>query len=269
MTLTDKINRRSIFLSLCLLSLCLLFFFSSQFIGINTEEAENTNSANVETTATFPQLFTGSICGRYGTAGCIEKGKTCNANWHSYFTTTSTSITMTAGNDCRTVNTHDACRFTVGDNGLTQISFDFNVSNACHGTSGTEWLAFWMYRDPWQATAEVDFIESEFGPGTGLNSNFSGTGKQVVIFDGSTSAPWSGSITATFSGTGTAVSARVTNSHNSNVATTILVQSDGYYFVMDTATGSNSNSCTINVSNLKVKGTISTPSSNCIGLIVQ
>lgn len=175
---------------------------------------------------------------------------------------------MTAGDDCRTVNTHDKCLFNLGDGGVTQITFDFAVADSCHGSDGTEWLAFWMYRDPWQNTVEVDFIESKFGPSEGLNTNFAGTGNQVVIFDAGTSN-WTGSITANFSGTGDAVQAMVSNSVNSNVGTATLAASDGYFFVMDTATGSTATDCTITVSNLSAQGNVASSSNpdNCAGLV--
>lgn len=261
MRIISKLSHLSFLFGLCVIT--------SQLTGLNQAEAAESTASKVETSATFGDLFVGSPCGMYGTVGCTQKGKQCNDNWNTYFSSTQTSISIVAGDDCRTVNTHDACKFTLGDNGLTQISFDFDVSGSCHGADGTEWLAFWMYRDPWANTAEVDFIESKYGPGTGLNTNFAGVGNQVIIFDGSTSKPWSGSVTAKFSGSGTAVSVSVSNSNNSNVGTTTLTQSEGYYFVMDTATGSTATDCKIKVSNLKVKGTVTTPTTNCVGLIVN
>jgi len=220
--------------------------------------------------ASFSQLFAGSPCGDYGTVGCTEQPTQpmCNPDWTTYFTTTENSITMTAGDDCRTVNTHDRCLFTVGDRGITQIRFDFTVADSCHGAEGTEWLAFWMYRKPWQKTVEVDFIESKYGPGPGLSTNLAGSGHQVVTFDPETS-PWTGSIEATFSGTGDAVEVKVGNSHDSEVATATLAADDGYFFVLDTATGANVADCTITISNLEAKGTVASETipGNCAGLI--
>ncbi|WP_444998026.1 hypothetical protein [Aliikangiella sp. IMCC44359] len=237
----------------------------------NTKIPTNENLSDENTTTSFGQLFTGSPCGKYGTLGCMNKGKQCNDNWQSYFKSTANSITMTAGNDCRTVSTHDSCQFTVGDGAITAINFDFDISDSCHGPDGIEWLSFWMYRDPWSNTVEVDFIESKYGPGSGLNTNFAGVGNQVVIFDSSQTTRWKGSIMASFSGSGNAVEVTVSNSNNSNIATTTLTESDGYYFVMDTATGSTATDCQITVSNLVVTSDINYTSqmNQCVGLNVD
>jgi len=213
----------------------------------------------------FGQLFTGSPQGQDGEAGCQG---TYNGNWQSYFTSIANSISMTAGNDCRTVNTHtnNSCVFNLGSGGVTQISFDFAVSDGCHAAAPADWLAFWIYSEPWNSSVEVDFIESLNGPGTGLNSNFAGNGHQVVIFPGGASPPsWAGSITANFSGTGNAVNVQVSNSVNSNVATSTLARSTGYFFVMDT-TPTTAGACTITVSNLSAVGTV--PAGNCAGLSI-
>ena len=217
--------------------------------------------------ASFGDLFTGSPCNPpgLGMVGCTQKGYPCNPNWNDYFSTTSTSISMATGGvqDCRTVNTHDQCNFSVGDGGVTQISFDFSVEDSCHGSDGTEWLAFWIYSDPWASTLEVDFIESKFGPSAGLNTNFAGNGHQVVIYDAGTTG-WSGSVTAKFSGSGNDVSVSVSNSVNSNVGTSTLTGSDGYFFVMDTAAGSTDD-CSFTISNLQMEGTV--PAGQCSGAI--
>ena len=213
----------------------------------------------------FGQLFTGSPQGKDGEAGCTG---TYNGNWTSYFTSTATSISIVAGNDCRTVNTNtsNSCVFNVGTGGVTQISFDYAVSDTCHANQPADWLAFWIYSEPWNNTVEADFIESTNGPGTGLNSNFAGKGNQVVIFAGGAAPPsWSGSIVASFSGMGSAVSVEVSNSTNTNVATSTLTRSTGYFFVMDT-TPTTANGCTITVSNLSVVGTV--PSNQCAGLTI-
>lgn len=211
----------------------------------------------------FGNLFTGSPDGQDGEAGCTG---TYNGNWKSYFTVTANSISIIAGNDCRTVNTNtnNSCVFNVGTGGVTQISFDYAVSDACHASQPADWLAFWIYSEPWKNTVEVDFIESTNGPGTGLNSNFAGQGHQVVIFAGGAAPPsWSGSITANFSGTGSAVNVTVSNSTNSNVASSMLTRSTGYFFVMDT-TPTTATACTITVSNLSLVGTV--PSNQCAGI---
>ena len=213
----------------------------------------------------WPSLFTGSPQGQDGEAGCTG---TYNGNWKSYAATTANSISITAGNDCRTVNTNtnNSCVFNVGTGGVTQVSFDYAVSDACHASQPADWLAFWIYSEPWNNAVEVDFIESTNGPGTGLNSNFAGRPIQVVIFPGGAAPPsWSGNITAKFSGTGSAVNVTVSNSTNSNVASSTLARSTGYFFVMDT-TPTTASGCTITVSNLSVAGTV--PSSQCAGLPV-
>lgn len=219
-----------------------------------------------ETTTVFGQMFTGSPYNQDGEAGC---GDPYNGDWQSYFTYSDTSITMTAGPDCRTVNTktNSSCVFTVGDDGITEISFDFKISDACHpSTAETDWLSFWMYSEPWSNRVEVDFIESKNGPSKGLNSNFGGAGHQVGIFPGGPTPSWEGSITATFSGTGDSISVQVSNTVNDSIATTILLRDTGYFFVMDT-TPTEDEGCTITVSNVTAKGSLS-GSGNCAGLTI-
>lgn len=232
--------------------------------------------------ATFSQLFQ-PACN--GTGGCQEdcyngSGSTCAcaqasaSQWFTANTGTNSSITISAAASgqvyCRTVNTENTCQFSLGEGGVTQISFAYVVSSACSQPTpqGTEWLAFWIFNDPWQGTSEVDFIESRNGPSAGLNSNFDGNGQQVAIFPPGP-ATWSGTITAKFSGKNQAVSVSVTNNQNSQTAITTLNSSTGYFFVMDTSGGSNNSSCTITVSNLVVQGNV--PSTlngqpNCVGL---
>ncbi|PHR34385.1 MAG: hypothetical protein COA38_03735 [Fluviicola sp.] len=203
----------------------------------------------------FGGLFTASQCGENGTAGCIQSGGTCNTDAASYFSYNDTSMTMIVGNDCRTVSTADEAMFSLGDGGVTQISFDFEISDNCHAPeTGIAWLAFWIYSKPWKNTLEVDFIESKFGPSNGLNTNFAGAPgtHQVQIFD--TEASWKGSIVAKFTTNGNSVNVEVTNSNNSNVAKATLSGKDGYFFVMDTATGSTAEGGTFTISNLSVEG---------------
>jgi hypothetical protein len=196
-------------------------------------------------------------------------------------------ITAAASNElyCRTVNTQSSCQISLGDGGITQISFDYSIGSTCtlpgiqnltENTNGTEWLAFWIVTSSTTPTAEVDFIESRFGPRGGLNTNFDGNGNQVAIFPGS--APWSGSVTAKFaSNTGScpgAVQASVQTVGTNGQVTgwSCLSESTGYFFLMDTAGGSASNGsstpCTIQVSNLAVQGTVPNSGTNCVGLPV-
>lgn len=244
-----------------------LVFFGSVIAGCDKDKAGEKQNVSASSTS-WTQLFTGSPCGQYGTVGCTQQPShpTCNSNWNSYTEVNENSITMTAGNDCRTINTHDTCQMKLGDNGVTMITFDFEVADSCHDSDGTEWLAFWIYSEPWNNQVEVDFIESKFGQGAGLNTNFAGMGKEIIIFDSSTN-PWKGSITAKFSGSGDAVNVHVSNSVNSNVGTTTLTRDSGYFFVMDTATGSSASNCTITVSNLKVFAQTPPPAGQCAGLI--
>jgi len=222
-------------------------------------------------------LFTCSPCepfpGQYGVAGCTTQASpgTCNADCESYFAAVENGMEMTAGNDCHTVNSHEACTFTIGDNGVTQIDFDFTVTDECHETvDTTEWLSFWIFRNPWSSTVEADFIESLNGPGGkngALNANFAGNGHQVIIFDNAT-PNWQGHITAKFSGSGNAVTATTANSHNGDVAMSTLTEDSGYFFVMDTALGSGGNvQCKFTITNLTMQGTV--PEGQCTGLIAD
>jgi len=222
-------------------------------------------------------LFACSPCdpypGQYGVAGCTTQANpgTCNSDCQSYFAPIENGMEMTAGNDCHTVNSHEACTFTIGDNGVTQIDFDFTVTDECHETvDTTEWLSFWIFRNPWSSTVEADFIESLNGPGGkngALNANFAGNGQQVIIFDNAT-PNWQGHITAKFSGSGSNVTATTANSHNSEVATSTLTEDSGYFFVMDTALGSNGNTqCKFTITNLTMQGTV--PEGQCTGLIAD
>lgn len=220
-------------------------------------------------------LFACSPCepypGQYGVAGCTTQADpgTCNSDCQSYFSAVASGIQMTAGDDCHTVNSHDACSFSIGDTGVTQVDFDFTVTDECHLTvDTTEWLSFWIFSDPWNSTVEADFIESLNGPGGkngALNANFAGNGQQVIIFPND--APdWSGHITAKFSGSGSNVTATTANSNNDQIATSTLTRDSGYFFVMDTALGSNGNTqCSFTITNLKLQGTV--PAGQCAGLI--
>lgn len=249
--------------------------------------ADAQKTADQLTSATFPQLFQASCS---GTGGCEQdclngddpRNNFCEcaagtaSQWFTTVTTGTPSIEIAAAGAnetyCRTVNTENTCQFDLGDGGVNQISFDFVVSKECSQSTvqGTEWLAFWMFNNPWNGHSEVDFIESRFGPSAGLNTNFDGNGHQVVVFPPGP-ATWTGSITATFKGTGNAVSVSVSNSANTNVGTTTLSSSTGYFFVMDTAGGSENSSCTITVSNLAVQGTVPSTlngNANCVGLSI-
>lgn len=221
-------------------------------------------------------LFGCSPCdpypGEYGVAGCttVSHG-TCNDSCQSYFASIDNGMEMTAGSDCHTVNSHDACTFDIGDNGVTQVDFDFTVTDECHLTvDTTEWLSFWIYRNPWNSTVEADFIESLNGPGGkngALNANFAGNGQQVIIFSNA-NPNWSGHITTKFSGSGSNVLATTTNSHNADVASSTLIEDSGYFFVMDTALGSGGNTqCSFTVSNLKLQGTV--PAGQCQGVMAN
>ncbi|MBM4268822.1 MAG: hypothetical protein FJ144_19775 [Deltaproteobacteria bacterium] len=222
-------------------------------------------------------LFDCSPCdpppGDYGVAGCTTQQNpgTCNSNCQSYTASVPNGIQMTAGNDCHTVNSHEACTFNIGDGGVTQIDFDFSVTDACHETvDTTEWLSFWIYSRPWSSTVEADFIESLYGPGGkngALNANFAGNGQQVIIFPNSNPS-WSGHITAKFSGSGDNVTATTTNSKNSRVASSTLTGSTGYFFVMDTALGSGGNTaCSFTITNLKMQGTVA--DGQCQGIMAN
>jgi len=209
----------------------------------------------------FGQLFQASPCGDNGTVGCIQSGGKCNTDAQSYFSHTDTSMTMIVGDDCRTVSTADSSVFSLGDGGVTKISFDFDISDNCHAPdTGTAWLAFWIYSKPWANTLEVDFIESKKGPSNGLNTNFAGAPNtnQVQIFD--VKASWKGSVAATFTTNGTGIAVEVTNSNNSNIGTATLSGKDDFFFVMDTATGSTAEGGTFTVSNLAIEGPFAQPS---------
>jgi hypothetical protein len=252
-----------------LLSLPVLVLVFQACSGSDTTDDSATES-------TVYGLFECSPCdpypGQYGVAGCTTQTPnpgTCNANCQSYTAAVENGIQMTAGPDCHTVNTNSNCNFSIGDGGVTQIDFDFSVTNECHLTvDTTEWLSFWIYSDPWNSTVEADFIESLNGPGGkngGLNANFAGNGNQVIIFQNGT-PNWSGHITAKFSGSGSNVQATTANSHNGEVASSTLTTDSGYFFVMDTALGSGGNTaCSFTVTNLKMKGTV--PAGQCQGLM--
>jgi hypothetical protein len=253
-------------------SLALAVFVFQACSGDSTEDDSSTDSSTVY------GLFDCSPCdpypGEYGVAGCTTQSPnpgTCNSSCKSYTASIANGIEMTAGSDCHTVNSHEACTFTIGDNGVKQVDFDFTVTNECHLTvDTTEWLSFWIYRNPWNSTVETDFIESLNGPGGkngALNANFAGNGRQVIIFQNATQ-DWSGHITTKFSGSGSSVLATTTNSHNGEVASSTLIEDSGYFFVMDTALGSGGNTqCSFTVSNLKLQGTV--PAGQCAGVIAN
>lgn len=216
---------------------------------------------NSKSISNWPQLFTGSAEGQDGSEGCLQTGAPYNGNWTEYFTATENSISITAGDDARTVSTDNNLNFNLGTGGVTQISFDFEITNYMNTSGLVTWLAFWIYSNPWSGTVEVDFIESLNGPGgqnNGLNSNFAGQGNQVIIYDSSFTGPWTGSIIADFTSLGdNQVAVRVSNSVNSNVATATLTNDSGYFFVLDTCSSTPaSGECVITISNLQYVGEI-------------
>ncbi len=232
----------------------------------------------VSTPPPFGALFTGAPApGEYGSGGCLSNETNCtgtttaefDSNWQSYFVYDDTSMTITANDSCRTVSCRpdSACVFTLGDNGITEISFDFAISGPCHSEEfGTDWMAFWMFSDPWKGSAEVDFLEACSGPiPGGLNSNFDGRGDQVGIYEQS-DPDWHGTITATFSGSGSDVFAQVTNSVNNETASSTLSRDSGYYFVLDTSP-TNADGCTFTISNLSMKGSVGESGKGCAGLV--
>lgn len=266
----------------------LIFLFAcSNKTGTSTEtvtDAPNRDLVSVDESMTDPPfgaLFEGSPDGEYGATGCIHNGTNCTGTppggewasydpqWETYFSYDDTSMTITANDSCRSVTTapNNNCIFTVGDNGITQISFDFAISGDCHDPNyGTDWLAFWIYSDPWESTAEVDFLEACSGPNRGgLNTNFDGHCCQIGLFEQDT-PDWQGSITAKFSGSGDNVYVRVSNSINDEIASTYLARDSGYLFVLDTSP-TLAPACTVTISNLSMKGSVGASGQGCVGLV--
>lgn len=237
-----------------------------------------TDSATAQSSEeSFGQNFTKSPRKRYGGVACQKNGGRYNGRYRTYFTSNDTSMTITAGNDCRQVYSggRNGCVFDVGDNGLTEISFDFDISGSCHLPPETvDWFSFFISSVPWTQHSEVDFIESKFGgnaPGNqnnGLNTNFGGIGTQVPIFNGPNTGPWKGTVTATFSGTGDNVSVSVSNSVNTNVARSTLSTDTKYVFILNT-TQTTATNCTVTISNVRTKGTVDLASNNCVGLQIS
>ncbi len=258
--------------ALLILTLFFLIACGTKKPGNSTESESTEKTGETETlkqtAPTFGQLFTGAPYKQDGEAGC---GDPYNSNWQQYFTYDASSITMTAGTECNTVdtNTNSSCVFTLGTGGITQITFDFKIDNACHKATSADWLSFWIYSEPWSTSVEVDFIETQNGPAMGgLNSNFAGEGNQIAIFDAGVSPPvWEGSITATFTSVPSSdqVNVSVSNSVTSGVATSTLARSSGYFFVMDT-TPSSFNGCSFTISNVSATGTV--PTGQCAGLTI-
>ena len=259
------------------LLISLPFLFFTLFTGCSSATSEEN-----ATPQPFGALFAGTSDGSFGATGCIQNGTNCTGTppqpewaafdpkWESYFSYDETSMTITANDSCRSVSTGpiNNCIFTVGDNGVTEISFDFAISGPCHAEEyGTDWLAFWIYSDPWVGTAEVDFIEACSGPiRGGLNTNFDAHGQQIGIFQ-QDDPNWQGTITAKFTGSGSNVHAQVTNSHNNQTASTYLSKDSGYLFVLDTSP-TNAKGCTVTISNLTMQGSVGS-GQGCVGLITS
>ena len=117
----------------------------------------------------WPQLFTGSANGQDGSEGCIQTGAPYNGNWQDYFTAGEDSISITAGDDARTVSTDNNLNFNLGTGGVTQITFDFEITNYMNTNGLVTWLAFWIYSNPWSSSAEVDFVD--FGSVCGMGKH--------------------------------------------------------------------------------------------------
>ncbi len=104
MRVTGNLDRKWLLLNLCFLVICSILFGSAAAGAGEPVDAEDMADSNG---ASFGQLFTGSTCpSGYGVLGCTQQPThpSCNPNWNTYFSTTSSSITMTAGSDdCRTV----------------------------------------------------------------------------------------------------------------------------------------------------------------------
>lgn len=245
-------------------------------VACNSNKPENNKEAPekekeetlTQTAPVFGQLFTGAPYQQDGEAGC---GDPYGSDWKKYFSYDPTSITMVAGDSCNTVDTktNNSCVFSLGTGGITQISFDFQIDDACHDATSADWLSFWIYSEPWSNTVEVDFIETQNGPASGgLNTNFAGVGNQIYIFKAGVSPPtWEGSVTATFTSVPSSdqVKVSVSNTINSNVATSTLDRSTGYFFVMDT-TPSSFSGCSFTVSNVSAVGTV--PAGQCAGMTI-
>jgi len=216
----------------------------------------------------------------YGDVGCrAQWGNVDGPNWKQWTVADENSVSITSGGNmlCRTINTANACKFEVGDNGVTGVAFDYSISPQCYdtsqpgGTAGvTSWLSFWIYSADvpgkyWEASSEVDFIETKWGPGQGLNLNFAGLGTQKTVKN-----IMSGSVSTTFKGTGTnGVQVATTADSGAGVATNTLHLSTGYFFVLDIADNKVQDNapagCTVKISNLKISGKV--PNGQCSGLL--
>ena len=256
------------------------------------------SGGDAQGTSTWPDLFIPTC----SSGGCLSYYPQCPSS-KQYFFTTDDSISINAmntdGTACMAIEAYDKCRFLIGDEGVTHVTFDFTISQTCYSPTETiAWLSFWMRSQPYSSRAEVDFVESKHGPAiNGLNTNFDAHGCQVPIYCGTSSEPptagcpplqactpstedWTGSVTALFTGPPDEVKASVSTTSNGNVGTstltggpTSLSNGMGYYFLMDVSPETTgvviSKDCYITVSKLAVRGTV--PSTidgkpNCTGL---
>lgn len=137
--------------------------------------------------AAWPQLFAPSCTG----GGCLSFPTQCPSDIQYFSSSTvqpgsiSIGAQNTTGQTCLAIDASQSCLFLVGDSGITQITFDFTVAEACYSPpSQIAWLSFWIRSIDYSSTAEVDFIESKHGPvgANGLYTNFAAKGTQVVIY---------------------------------------------------------------------------------------
>lgn len=85
-----------------------------------------------------------------------------------------TSKTVNKG-ACVYQHTFDSCRFSFGQNGATQLEFDYDIT----GDTKSNWFSFWL--DPnngaWVQDAEIDMLESM--KNNDVAHNFAARGHQV------------------------------------------------------------------------------------------
>mmetsp|Transcript_10068 Transcript_10068/g.16496 ORF Transcript_10068/g.16496 Transcript_10068/m.16496 type:complete len:278 (-) Transcript_10068:20-853(-) len=260
------------------------------FIAIANAQATSHRSLRSVSAGDYKSMFTDQS---RGSGGCTKLGArpTTSTSFKSFGDAT-VSI-ETDGMDCRSVSTVNTCSFDLGQNGVTKITFDFEVSAKCYtravshfidDASVINWFAFWLDNVTWKRDREVDLIESGQGASNdqypdkqggeeGLHINFAGSGisgdkgYNQAWYDNLLTGKSSTSFKSSENGVITVTSdlfdeAGVMVYSKTGQATAGLKSSKGYFFVVDTAVG-GAPGCKLTIKNIEMYGTV--PDNKCQG----
>jgi len=118
-----------------------------------------------------------------------KHGGACAGNWFAaeflqapYITKDSNSITASItgkavhGKACIYQETEESCKFFIGENGMSQMEFDYEIQ----GDMNSNWFSFWLNprnaHNQWVQDCEIDSLENMY---KSFAHNFAGMGHQT------------------------------------------------------------------------------------------